>query len=298
MFAVRKTDLKAFTPDAHSVCRIPEGSTNTYLQEPRVVEEFLKGIEPKYNEAVSKISTGSFDATGIYVLSGFIAYVLTCSPAAMRLQSEPLRSVVEETGRRIETKGEISPPPPALGGASFTDLLDRGIVQINVDPKYPQAIGIAQILNIANSFGNFSWEVLINHHEDSPYFSSDYPVALETTADPRIINRLVPLSPRIALRIRPNLDIGRDSPDFKYSNFRGRVSRPSRAEVMSINREIVRCAETLVFSRDNRPWVTRLVRKNATFQVQSRTHRIPHGEGVLLWSTLETKDARKQQNAI
>jgi hypothetical protein len=55
---------------------MPEGSTNPYLQETRIVEEFLKGIEPKYNQAVARLVSGQVDADCVYVLSGFIA--LTC----------------------------------------------------------------------------------------------------------------------------------------------------------------------------------------------------------------------------
>lgn len=293
MFAIRKGDLKTFTPDAYSVCRIPEGSTNTYLQEPRVVEEFLKGIEPKYNEAVARVTEASFDAGCIYVLSGFIAYVLTCSPAGTRLQSAPLQSVVEETGRRLDAKGEIAPPPKELGGTSFTELLEKGTLKVEVDPKYPQAIGIAQILSIANSFGNFSWDILVNHHGGSPYFSSDFPVAVEVTSDPRTLNRIIPLSPTIAVRIRPDLTMDRGTPDFSYGNFRRRVVNASRAEVMSINRQIVRCAEELVFYSDDRAWVIPFVCKNAAYRIQNRTHRIPHGNGTLLWSTLQVADTRE-----
>ena len=297
MFAIRKTDLKAFTPDAQSVCRVPEGSTNTYLQEPRVIEDFLKSIEPKYNDAVARVTERTFDTGCIHVLSGFIAYVLTCSPAGMRLHAEPLRSIIEETGRTIDAKGEIPPPPGELGGASFTELLAQGMLKIDVDPKYPQAIGIAQILNIANSFGNSSWDVLINDHEDSPFFSSDFPVAIETTHDPRIINRIVPLSPQISIRIRPNLAVNTDTPDFTYKSFRRRVIKASRSEVMSLNRKIVRCAEEIVFYRDDLSWVRQFVRRNAAFRVEMRALRIPHGKGTLLWSTLEVTDAHRKQAA-
>ena len=47
MYAIRKTDLKAFTPDSQSVCRIMDGSTNAYLKDNRAIEEFLKTIEPQ-----------------------------------------------------------------------------------------------------------------------------------------------------------------------------------------------------------------------------------------------------------
>ena len=51
MYAIRKTDLKAFTPSAEGVCTIRDGNTNAYLRENRAVEEFLETIEPNYNSS-------------------------------------------------------------------------------------------------------------------------------------------------------------------------------------------------------------------------------------------------------
>jgi hypothetical protein len=42
MYAIRKTDLKIFTPNSKVVCGINDGSTNAYLREDRAIEEFLK----------------------------------------------------------------------------------------------------------------------------------------------------------------------------------------------------------------------------------------------------------------
>jgi hypothetical protein len=53
MHAIRKTNLKYFTPSSKDVCRIMDGSTNAYLREDRAIEEFLKTIEPNYNAALA-----------------------------------------------------------------------------------------------------------------------------------------------------------------------------------------------------------------------------------------------------
>ena len=61
MFAMRKSDLKEFTPNAQSVCRTDEGSTNTYLRDPRIIEEFLKSVELRYNRSIQKLNEGKID---------------------------------------------------------------------------------------------------------------------------------------------------------------------------------------------------------------------------------------------
>ena len=61
MYAIRKSDLKLFTPNERSVCRIENDSTNSYLREDRAVEEFLKRIEPRYNVALEKLLADKID---------------------------------------------------------------------------------------------------------------------------------------------------------------------------------------------------------------------------------------------
>jgi hypothetical protein len=38
MYAMRKHDLKSFTPNSQSVCRIEDGSTNAFLKNDRMIE--------------------------------------------------------------------------------------------------------------------------------------------------------------------------------------------------------------------------------------------------------------------
>jgi hypothetical protein len=286
MFALRKADMKAFTPDAQSVCRIKEGNTNFYLSEPRVIEEFLKDIEPRYNEAVENILSKNLKQETVYVLSGFIAYVLSCSPGGMRILSKPLQGVVEETMYRLDAQGKIETPPAELRASSLTDLLLSGKVHVDIDPKYPQGIGIASILQQTNTFGNFGWEVLVND-TDSPFFTSDFPVAIESTNDPRIINRLVPLTPTLAVRLHPDLSIDKNVVDFSFKGFRKKVRRVSRAEVLSINTHLVRCAESVVFFSQDHDWVERFVRKNSRFRIETRVQRLPYQKGVFLFNSLK-----------
>ncbi len=42
-------------------------------------------------------------------------------------------------------------------------------------------------------FGNCEWEILQNDFQDSPFFTSDYPIAIEKASDPRVLNKIVPL---------------------------------------------------------------------------------------------------------
>jgi hypothetical protein len=286
MYAIRKTDLKAFTPDSQSVCRIMDGSTNAYLREDRAVEEFLKTIEPNYNAALDKLIAGNIDQECIYTIAGFIAYVITCSPAGMRTQSGPMKDVVETEYSIIEAQGLLPPPPPELAGASLTELLRSGAVKVTIDPKYPQAIGISSILRFTALFGNFKWEVLRNDFNDSPFFTSDFPAAIEKTNNPRIVNRIVPLAPNLALRVKPDITLARRPSDFSFSNFDYCTHKIGRAELVKLNSLIVRCAEETVFYRDDHPWVQPFIAKNRHYRIEPQTQKISVRSGTLHISTL------------
>ena len=293
MYAIRKQDLSTFTTKSEAVCRTESGSTNPYLQSERAIEEFLKRIEPKYNSAILKLASGQIDRESIYVIAGFVAYVNTCSPASMRIKSEYLKGVVEEFTKMADRQGIFPVPPPELAGEYLTDLIMSGKVNVEIDQKYPQAIGISSILKHTSLLGNFWWEILINPYDDSPFFTSDFPVVVEEASDPHIRNRVIPLSPNLAVRIQPDPTVQGKHTDFKFSNFRYRITRLSRAKVTNINRLIIRCAESVVFYRDDHPWIPAFVKKNAGFRIESSMQKIPtEDSGTYIWVSediVETK---------
>jgi len=285
MYAIRKSDLKGFTPRSEDVCRIMNGSANAYLLEDRAIEDFLKTIEPNYNVALDKLISEDIDGACIYTIAGFVASVVSISPAAMRLGSEPLRSMIETTGVILEAQGLVPPPPPELGKTTLTELLRDGDLEIQIDPKYPQAVGISSILELTARFGNFKWEILHNDFDDSPFFTSDFPAAIEKTDDPRILNRIVPLAPNLALRIKPKLTLDKGQMNLSFTNFGYHSRKVGRKELIRLNSLIVRCAEDTVFYRDDHPWVRPFVTKNRHYYIEPQSHRLTTPTGILNVST-------------
>jgi hypothetical protein len=136
-----------------------EGSTNRYLSEPRIIEEFLTGIEPKYNASVDQLRRGEIDREAVYVIAGFAAYVASCSPGAMRINSGPLRGSLEATMNVLDKRGTLPRAPVSLGGKTASELVAEGKIKHIIDEKYPQAIGITNVLHHVGSYGNSCWEV-------------------------------------------------------------------------------------------------------------------------------------------
>ena len=274
MYAMRKGDLKTFTPNSKVVCGINDGSTNAYLQNDRAIEEFLNVIEPKYDAALDMLKTKKINTECIYTIAGFVAYVYACSPGGMRINSEPLKKQLENSAYELDAKGGFSPPPPALGGENLTELLRSGSIAFVIDPKFPQAISIANILKQTALLGNFNWEILRNDIDSSPFFTSDFPVAIEESDDPRTLNKIVPLAPNLAIRVIPDRTFDKSRADFTFANFSNHSRKVNRQEVMKINRLIVRCAEEIVFYRDDYPWVQPFIAKNRYYRIEASTREI------------------------
>jgi Protein of unknown function (DUF4238) len=221
------------------------------------------------------------NAECIYTIAGFVAYVYTCSPGGMRINSEPLKKQVENLTYELDAKGEFAPPPPVLGGKILTELLQNESVKIVIDPKFPQAIGIGNILSLTALFGNCRWEVLQNEFGGSPFFTSDFPVAIEETNDPQTLNKIIPLAPDLAVRILPDRTFDTKQANFSCANFSSHSRKVNRHEVMKINRLIVQCAEEVVFYRDDHSWVQPFIAKNRYYRIEATTRKIRTQVGIV-----------------
>jgi hypothetical protein len=287
MYAMRKSDLAMFTPRPRDVCRIENGNTNHYLTEERIIEEFLAKIEPRYNASVDCFYYDVPDPENIFTIAGIISYFMTCSPAAMRISSGPLRAQVESVARHLDEQKAFPQPPKSLAGGTLSDMLNDGRVEIQIDPQYPSAIGIAKILKRVSVFGNSCWDIMTNSNEGCEFFTSDYPVAIEPTSNPRILSRLVPLTPNIAVRIIPDSAYSRAEPDLKFPGFRYRKFEIDAAEARRLNQLLVRCAEDIVLASDWQDWRPRFIEKHRHYRLDTITNNIPVGRGELMHSRIE-----------
>lgn len=279
LVAVKKDDLKTFYPWSENVCRRTNGSTNRYLQDPRAIEEFLKRIEPNYNAALEVLRSREPDVGEVYVIAGFVAYVMSCSPTAMRMGTPHLAATVQSAAELLDAQGLLPPSPDELGNRSITDLLDDGSIQIVIDEKYPQAIGISQIESRLHLFGNALWDIMFADPADGAFFTSDFPVALGPSHDERVVSKTVPLAPDVAVRIHPQLRERGKEPDFAFPGFRARFRRLKGSEIRDVNRALVRAAETMVFFNRDVEWLLPFVRNNRNFRSDSIVSKIPTPTG-------------------
>ena len=102
----------------------------------------------------------------------------------------------------------------------------------------------------------------------------------------RVVNRIVPLAPTLAIRIRPDLTVDRQHTDFSFGNFSRRRRNVTLKEIIEINRLIVRCGEDVIFYRDDAPWTEKFLIKNRNFRVEPTTRKVHIGSGSLMVSTV------------
>jgi hypothetical protein len=285
LYGIKKRTLEKFICSSKDICRLDENSTNPFLEHTRIIEEFLTYIEPNYNRALQCFRDDRIDADSVFVVAGFTSYVMTCAPAGMRLYAEPLRHALEAGTEIFERAGSLPETPEVFGGRTLSQLIKSGAVRVAIDPKYPQAIGITQILSITEQFGNSDWDILVNEHSNLPFFTSDYPVGVTPGADPRVVDRIIPLAPDIAVRIKPSLERSRAAAGMTFPYFRSRRVRPSRSELLSINALLVRCADNQVLYRDDGETISGFVAKHAPYRLELITDKIPVGNGYMHLTT-------------
>lgn len=277
-----KETNKSAVRTSKQVCRIDEGNTNEYLTEPRAIEEFLKPVENGYNDAIVALERGRVTGDAVYVVGGFAAYIITCSPAAIRMHTALLAGIVTNTAKLADAKGMFPDPPDVLPGNSVTDLLESGAIKLEVDGKYPQAIGIVDIQDRVAAFGNFHWDILVNNHADTPFFTSDYPVAIERDRATDVLNRIFPLAPNLAVRINPDRNIKRIGFDLRFKQFTQSRRELTRNEVVDINRKLVQGAERSVFSNHERGWVPDFISKNRNYRIEINQSAYPNAHGMMM----------------
>jgi hypothetical protein len=121
-------------------------------------------------------------------------------------------------------------------------------------------------------------------------------VAIEERPD-GFLNRLVPLAPTLAIRIIPDVGLEGAKPDLSFAKFRYRYRSLNRAEAVAINRRIVRCAEDIVFSRDEHDWIKAFVGKHRLCRIEGVTNRKPNGTGFIVVASQRIVE-RRENDAV
>src|SRR5947209_5255803 len=85
LHAYRKKDGKEFACWPKDVCHEWDGDLNRLLRDPELLGDFRKMIEPWWNPSVETVLQGEMTYHDKFVISGYMANLLTCTPAWRRV---------------------------------------------------------------------------------------------------------------------------------------------------------------------------------------------------------------------
>jgi Protein of unknown function (DUF4238) len=285
LIAVRKSDLTVFPPRPKDVCRVEDGSTNQYLTENRAVEEFLREIEPAYEPCLARLKNGEFDWECRQVFGGFLAYIQTYTPAALRMFDPMTRTLLTRTIKIFEKSGDLlpldCPEIPDWHGKHMSQLTDEGKVRLNIDLKMPQAMATTQLLKIRQSLAS-SDVTILTPTGNGRFLTSDFPSVILTHHQNKFAQRFLPISPKFGLIFHTQTSIEeRDQINHSFVKI-------GAQKLQGINDEIIKAAENLVFSTHNYPWLLGKIKSLRHFRVEVEVQQV----GPMIFSqqrAMETK---------
>jgi hypothetical protein len=267
------------------VCYETDGDSNSYFDNPRILDEYLPHIENPWADNVAKLQAGEVNADCKYEIGAYISFLRSCTPTAKRLGAEmisanmqPLvdKTLAEHFHELGETTDEIR---SAIKGA-----MDNRKIRAVVDEEYAHAISIQHLVNSAYRFYCSHWLVLLNE-TSIPFVSSDNPAGLFYEGEnPQYATVFVPLSPTLGVLIKPDLTIERPTiEDVKqYSHPGDDYAHPKESFVATLNELTVKSAENIVLHSTHDEELESSVEANRDWKVQNQTFELPYENGMYI----------------
>ena len=270
-----------------SICSEVDGDMNTYFDDERVLDVFLRPIETNWAENVRALSEGRLDATGKYELASYIAYLRACNPVAKRLGQTALAAMMQPERDKIIHEHLYHPTPdsPPLDDSTRAKLqreFERGGIKTLVDRDYAHARGIASLTGVADRLYCSHWLKLRND-TNLPFITSDNPAVIypHGEADSRS-SVFVPLSPIDAVLISPNDELPEPAKvDVQnYMSSDDQYGLVKRDAIKRFNVLVVKSAERLVLHSTEEKWIGDIVSKYRSWRMESLCDFLPSGTGV------------------
>jgi hypothetical protein len=285
LHAYRKPDGATFQCWPKDVCHEWDGDLNPeILNRPELLGDYRKIFEPQWDPALAKMLSHDLSAGDKFVIAAYMANLMVCTPAWRRVGQEMYgQNIVSTLSAKNEVKQQSGQPDETL--AEGLAMIKAGTLRVEVDANHIKAKSTRQLLVYACLAYNLDWLVKVNE-TDQPYLTSDNPVAMRFSGrhlDP--LTRLFPVSPKVSLEMTYD---PRKLPRIKMEDVTAIMRSPPRGEVRRsrakpgyvrmVNRTVVQCAESLVFS--NRPDIGagKLVSKYAKYRVEPEAAELPSDE--------------------
>ncbi len=269
------------------ICYESDGDSNTYFDNPRILDEYLPHIETPWAENIEKLASGDADVDCKYEIGAYIAFLRSCNPTAKRLGTKAISGMLQPFVDKTlaEYFHELGETTNEVHSAVEKAINDREISAV-VDEEYVHAISIQNLIQAAYKLYCSQWLILINETR-VPFITSDNPASLyyvEPTSQYSAV--FVPLSPSLGVLIKPDFNIDRPTiNDVKnYMHEGDDYAHPKENFVNKLNELTARSAENIVLHSVENEWVEELVSNNKEWKVENQTLKLPHENGVYIVS--------------
>ena len=267
------------------VCYETDGDSNSYFDNPRVLDDYLPHIENPWADNIAKLQSGDADQDCKYEIGAYISFLRSCTPTAKRLGAkaisanmQPLvdKTLAEHFHELGETTDEVK--------SAVKEAIENREIKAVVDEEYVHAISIQHLVHSAYRFYCSHWLVLLNE-TGIPFITSDNPAGLlYAEQHPQSATVFVPLSPTLGVLIKPDYTIASPTiEDVKHYDHPGDdYAHPKESFVTMLNELTARSAENIVLHSAAEKWVQSLVEANHDWRVESQTFELPHENGMYI----------------
>jgi len=275
--AIRKSDLKILNGvHVQEICQQANWSHSSYHQpNPRIVENYLKIFEPRWSACIETLKKNTFDLETKSYMAGYLAFLRTCTPKAVRMSERCLKEVIEMNYKLI-SQHELNKK------SKYADVIRKiesaGGLAVNIDQGYSKGMTFQGVVDLAKKYAGFQWSILFNQTQ-TLFLTSDNPVCIDRLTA-MYSKFYVPLTPAMGLIIHPDWAEKNDEEQSQKSDEFCDIEEKG---VNLLNELLIKNAEDIViFNHDNYEKVMDLVKKYRFWRVESRATRIPTNEGDLL----------------
>jgi len=210
-----------------SVCYVPDGSSNSYFSDPRILEKFLTPLENNWNDN--------------------------------------LEGLVNSTAKFMASRGQFH--NAKFSQEFKDEMVERVMndeFSYTVNQEYAHAKNIAILDQLPITLCSSYWKILLANGDK--FLTSDNPLCLYYPADnPMVGWWYAPLKPNMALLIRPDPEHSEIIKERRYDELPdGNVEygKIKQKFIFTFNQNLVRHAEKKVFFNQKADWVSRLVKLN------------------------------------
>jgi hypothetical protein len=291
-FATKSNDVWVYDKETLSVAlREPKAicyergwSDNPYFQEDRLLEEYLKIYENRWNEAVKLFCAGSVTSEEYRfakeVIAGYVAALTFNTPARIKAGQGSLEHI-KKAEIKVLRKNNGLPRPPK----GFEHLLENfeNKIKVEVDPKFPQAVGASKLYKIAKTLFGSRWLYLRNTTE-IPFVTSDNPACLWYPSEMGHAQTYIPLNPQSAILIA--YDPNRSQDDLNGDS----VADIKPAAIGKFNDLQIKSAENLIISNTKSDEILEKVELYRHWRFRATAIHLPGNLLITKWQPVEMKN--------